>query len=56
MLLEYSREVVAFRCGIEEGVFPIFCVSEAAHGIELTKVKSENFQVSCPTGLLLKML
>ena len=28
-----------------------FCVEEAAHGIELTKVKSENFYVSCNMGL-----
>ena len=56
MLLENSREVVAIRCGVLEGVFSSFCVEEAAHGIELTKVKSENFCVSCSMGVGLEML
>jgi hypothetical protein len=56
VFFENSRELVAIRCGIEEGVFSIFCVEEAAHGIELTKVKSENFCVSCSMGLGLEML
>ena len=43
VFLENSREVVAIRCCVEEGVFSSFCVEEAAHGIELTKVKSESF-------------
>ncbi len=30
--------------GIDELVFPSFCVEIAAHGIELAEVKSENFQ------------
>lgn len=54
--LENSREIVAIRCSIVEGVFSSFCVEEAAHGIELTKVKSENFHVSCSMGLGLEML
>ena len=51
MFLENSREVVSIRWGVEEGVFSSFCVEEAAHGIELTKVKSENFHFSCSMGL-----
>ena len=45
MFLENIREV-----------FSSFCVEETAHGIELTKVKSENFHVSCYMGLGLEML
>ena len=51
MFLENSREVVSIRWGVEEGVFSSFCVEEAAHGIELTKVKSENFHFSSSMGL-----
>jgi hypothetical protein len=32
---------------IEEGVYSSFRVKEAVHGIELAKVKCENFQSSC---------
>jgi hypothetical protein len=51
VFLENSREVVAIRCCVEEGVFSSFCVEEVAHGIELTEVKSENFHVSGSMGL-----
>ncbi|MFN9411341.1 MAG: hypothetical protein ACK57V_03050, partial [Pirellula sp.] len=51
VFLENSREVVSIRWGVEEGVFSSFCVEEAAHGIELTKVKSENFHFSSSMGL-----
>ena len=46
-----GREIVSIRRGVEEGVFSRFCVEEAAHGIELAKVKSENFHLSFSMGL-----
>jgi hypothetical protein len=43
MLLEYGREIISIGCSIEKRVFSGFGVEEAAHGIELTEVESENF-------------
>ena len=43
MVLEESVEVISFGGSVEKRVFSGFGVEKAAHGIELTEVKSETF-------------
>ena len=40
---EDSLEVTPLGSSVVEGMNPSFCVKEAAHGIEFTEIKSENF-------------
>lgn len=45
VFFEDRGEIVAIGGGIEKGMFSRCCVEEAAHGIELAEVESENFHV-----------
>ncbi len=47
MLLEDRREVVSIGGRVEKRVFSSFGVEKAAHGIEFTKIESENFHGCC---------
>ena len=43
MLLEEGSEILSFGWSVMERMFTSICIEEAAHGIELTEVESENF-------------
>jgi hypothetical protein len=49
--LEERGEVGAFGGGVDELVFSRFGVVNAAHGIELAEVESENDHQFCSLGL-----
>jgi hypothetical protein len=44
VFLEEGVKVISFGGSVEKRVLSGFGVEKAAHGIELTEVKSENFQ------------
>ena len=43
VFLKHLGEIVTIGDGIDEIMFSSFCVKVAAHGIEFTEIKSENF-------------
>jgi hypothetical protein len=43
VFFEECAEIASLGGSCEEGRFPSLCVKKAAHGIELTKIESENF-------------
>ena len=44
MVLEESVEVISFGGSVEKRVLSGFGVEKAAHGVEFSEVKCENFQ------------